>query len=349
MEITRLDAVRVRIPQKPPIAPYQSRYRACSAKEALLVCLETDNGLVGWGKTPDDWINRTYEGVPEDALRAAALGRDPFDIEGWCVASTLGVYLSSAAEMACWDLMGKAAKQPLYRLLGGAIRQRVELATCMGIRPYEEAKALARQYVEMGFSTLKTKAGRQAAEDLEMVRGIRDGVGDRLRLRIDPNMGYTPEMALQLAKALEAYNLEYFEQPMHFTLLAESARIRKRTSTPPALNESVTTPEGGAADPAARRRGCAAAGHAPVRRDRRSAEGGVPVRSGEGPLRVPLLARPGLEDSSDAPRRREYARVHAGQRLHVLRAGGRHPHAAAPDRAWHDGGAAGSGIGGAGG
>jgi L-alanine-DL-glutamate epimerase-like enolase superfamily enzyme len=243
MQVTRLDAVRVRIPQKPPIAPYQNRYRACSVKESLLVRLETDSGLVGWGETPDDWINRTYEGTPEEALRAQALGRDPFDVEGWCAASTLGSYLTSAVEMACWDLMGKAANQPLYRLLGGALRPRVELAACMGIRPYAEAKALALRYVDMGFSTLKTKAGRDAAEDLDMVRGIRDGVGDRLRLRIDPNMGYTPEVALQLAKDLEQYHLEYFEQPMHSTLLAESARIRKRTSTPLALNESVTTPE----------------------------------------------------------------------------------------------------------
>jgi L-alanine-DL-glutamate epimerase-like enolase superfamily enzyme len=113
----------------------------------------------------------------------------------------------------------------------------------MGIRPYAEAKAIARQYVEQGFTTLKTKAGRDAQEDLEMVRGIRDGAGDRLKLRIDPNMGYSPEVALQLARDLEKYNLEYFEQPMHLTLIAESARMRHRTRTPLALNESVTTPE----------------------------------------------------------------------------------------------------------
>ncbi len=92
--------------------------------------------------------------------------------------------------MAMWDVIGKATRQPLYRLLGGAVRKRIELAACMGIRPYDEAKAIARGYVEQGFTTLKTKAGRHAEEDLEMVRGIRDGVGDRLKLRIDPNMGY---------------------------------------------------------------------------------------------------------------------------------------------------------------
>ena len=243
MKIKHLQAMRVRVPQKPPIAPYQNRYRADSGKEALLVRLEADNGLVGWGETPDDWINRTYEGTPEERLRAQVIGRDPHELEAWYAENTLGSYLASAVEMAFWDLIAQAAHQPLYQLLGGALRKKVELAACMGIRPYEEAKAIARGYVDQGFTTLKTKAGRDPAEDLEMVRGIRDGVGDRLRLRIDPNMGYAPDVAASLARDLEKYDLEYLEQPMHSTLLAESARLRRRTTTPLALNESVTTPE----------------------------------------------------------------------------------------------------------
>jgi L-Ala-D/L-Glu epimerase len=243
MKITTLHALRVRVPQRPPIAPYQSRYRASSAKEALLVRLGTDAGHVGWGEAPDDWINKSYEGTPEDALRRQALGRDPFDIETWYAENTLGGYLASAVEMAMWDLVGQATRQPLYKLLGGAVRKRVELAACTGIRPYDEAKGIARGYLEQGFTTLKTKAGRDPQEDLEMVRGIRDGVGDRLKLRIDPNMGYAPPVAFALARDLERYNLEYFEQPMPQSCLGESARLRRQTSTPLALNESVTTPE----------------------------------------------------------------------------------------------------------
>jgi L-alanine-DL-glutamate epimerase-like enolase superfamily enzyme len=76
-----------------------------------------------------------------------------------------------------------------------------------------------------------------------MVRGIRDGVGDRLKLRIDPNMGYEPDVALSLARDLEKYHLEYLEQPMEFSRIGESARLRRMTRTPLGLNESVTTPE----------------------------------------------------------------------------------------------------------
>src|SRR5207302_7143570 len=81
MKITTLHALRVRIPQKPPIAPYQNRYQAGTHKESLLVRLETDTGLTGWGETPDDWINRSFEGTPEELLRSQVLGRDPFNIE----------------------------------------------------------------------------------------------------------------------------------------------------------------------------------------------------------------------------------------------------------------------------
>src|SRR5438445_2814346 len=243
MKIKQLNAFLVRISQKPPIAPYQSRYRATAEKEAVLIRVETDTGLVGWGETPDDWINKSFEGTPEEKLRSQVLGRDPFDIENWYVENTLGSYLASGVEMAMWDLMGKAANLPLYKLLGGAVRKKIELAACMGIRPYAEAKAIARQYLDQGFTTLKTKAGRRAEEDLEMVRGIRDGVGDKLKLRIDPNMGYAPEVAFQLARDLEKYNLEYFEQPMPQGLIADAARLRRSTRTPIALNESVTTPE----------------------------------------------------------------------------------------------------------
>src|SRR6059058_2433199 len=119
MRITSLNSVLVRIPQKPPIAPYQSRYRAGSVKEALIVRMETDSGLVGWGETPVDWINSSFIGNPEGKMRGEVVGRDPFDLERWYAETKLGSYLASGVEMALYDLIGKATNQPLYKLLGG--------------------------------------------------------------------------------------------------------------------------------------------------------------------------------------------------------------------------------------
>jgi len=125
--------------------------------------------------------------------------------------------------MAMWDIVGKSAKLPLYKLLGGAVRSKRSSCRVHGDQAVRRGQGDCQGYVEQGFTTLKTKAGRRADEDLEMVRGIRDGAGDKLKLRIDPNMGYEPAVALQLARDLEKYNLEYFEQPMELSKIGESA------------------------------------------------------------------------------------------------------------------------------
>jgi L-alanine-DL-glutamate epimerase-like enolase superfamily enzyme len=244
VKITRVDSFFVEVPQKPPIAPYHSRYRGQSSKKAVLIRLETEGGLVGWGETPQRYLGEQFNGREAVAMRPSLIGRDPTEVMAVYTDLTWeSPYLQSAVEMALWDLSGKVYGLPLYRLLGGPYRKEIELAACMGIQTYERAGEIARLYVEMGFSTLKTKAGRDPAEDLAMVRGVRDAVGDRLELRIDPNTGYSPAVCEQLARDLEPYRLQYLEQPMPETLIDDSARIRTQTTTPLALNESVTTME----------------------------------------------------------------------------------------------------------
>ena len=247
MKITGLDTFLVDIPQNYPVAPYQSRYIATSSTGALLVRLETDAGITGWGETPQrlSFQNAvSFTGEEAHVLRPLVLGKDPTAIAelyaDWGIA---GAYLQSLVEMACWDILGKLCGQPLCRLLGGRLREEIEVTCCMGICPPDEAAKIATQYVELGFSTLKTKAGRSIEEDLAMVRAIREATGDKLHLRIDPNTGYSPEEAKRLAKELEPYKLQYLEQPMGEDLITESAALRKETNTPLALNESVTTLE----------------------------------------------------------------------------------------------------------
>jgi L-alanine-DL-glutamate epimerase-like enolase superfamily enzyme len=101
---------------------------------------------------------------------------------------------------------------------------------------------MAAWYVEQGFGTLKMKAGRAIDEDVNMVRGVRDAVGDKLKLRVDPNRAYSPEQALELARRLEPYQLEYLEQPIPAEPLTDAAWLRQQTRVPIALNESVIGP-----------------------------------------------------------------------------------------------------------
>lgn len=242
MKITAIEITVVEIPQMPAIAPYRSHIRSSSTTRSAIVRLTTDENLVGWGEFNVNFL----EGISAGRLQAGAaewlVGRDPLNVAEFHRTCPLETRLKSGIEMALWDLRGKAAGQSVAVLLGGVIRPEVELAACMGIQSYQRAGEMAAYYVEQGFSTLKTKAGADIEEDLAMVRGVRDAVGDRIKLRIDPNRAYSVEQAAELARRLEEYNLEYLEQPIMAVPLADAVWLRRQSRTPIALNESVTDP-----------------------------------------------------------------------------------------------------------
>lgn len=243
MQVTEVFVTVVEIPQIPPIAPYRSHYRSSSTTRSAIVEVRTDEDVTGWGEFNVNFL----EGISGRKFQAEAAGwlpgRDPLNINRFHAECPLGTRLKSGIELALWDISGKAAGVPVAQLLGGIIRPEVPVAACMGIQTYERAGQIATQYVEQGFSTLKTKAGADMQEDLEMVRGVRDAVGDKLKLRIDPNTAYTREEAAELARQLEQYDLEYFEQPIKAEPLTDATWLRQQTTTPIALNESVTGPD----------------------------------------------------------------------------------------------------------
>jgi L-alanine-DL-glutamate epimerase-like enolase superfamily enzyme len=242
MQITAVTVTVVEVPQIPPIAPYRSHIRSSSTTCSAITRVDTDAGITGWGEHNTNFLPNLSARKMEQQARDWLIGRDPRNIVGYHQECPLEMRLKSGIEMALWDIHGKAAGLPVAALLGGILRPRIELAACMGIQSYQRAGEIASYYVEQGFTTLKTKAGADMKEDLEMVRGVRDAVGDRLKLRIDPNRAYSPRQAAELAKKLEPYRLEYFEQPIPAEPLADAAWLRQQTTTPIALNESVTDP-----------------------------------------------------------------------------------------------------------
>ena len=242
MQITAVEVTVIEVPQIAPIAPYRSHVRTSSTTASAIVRIETDAGLVGWGEHNVNFLPDISAREMQQQASAWMIGRDPQNIAAYHRECPFPTRLKCGIELALWDICGKAAGVPVAVLLGGVIRPRVELAACMGIQSYERAGEIASLYVEQGFSTLKTKAGSDMDEDFEMVRGVRDAVGDRLKLRIDPNRAYTREQAAELGRRLEPFSLEYFEQPIPAEPLTDAAWLRKQTKTPIALNESVVDP-----------------------------------------------------------------------------------------------------------
>lgn len=242
MKVTDVTVAIVEVPQKEPLAPYRSHVRSSSSTQSAIVRIDTDEGLTGWGEHNVNFLPDVSGRRMERDAREFLVGKNPEDIAGFHRTCSLETRLKSGIELALWDICGKAVGKPVCDLLGKRVRDKIHLAACMGIASYERAGELAAYYLEQGYGTLKTKAGSDMKEDLEMVRGIRDSVGDQLKLRIDPNMAYSREQSAELAQRLEEYDLEYLEQPLPDNSLADARWLREQTKTPIALNESVTNP-----------------------------------------------------------------------------------------------------------
>jgi len=242
MRVTRVEVVIVEVPQTAPLAPYRSHIRSSSTTCSGIVIVETSEGLTGCGEHNVNFLAGISGREQQQAASNWLVGRDPLNINVFHRDCPLETRLKSGVEMALWDIRGKAVGLPLADLMGGRIRDEVEVAACMGIASYDRAREMAAWYVEQGFTALKTKAGADMQEDLDMVRGIRDAVGNRLRLRIDPNCAYSREQSAELGRRLEEYELEYLEQPLPVAPLSDAAWLRSQTRAPIALNESVTDP-----------------------------------------------------------------------------------------------------------
>jgi len=243
MKITNVTVTVVEVPQIAPIAPYRSHVRTSSTTMKGIVQVETDEGISGLGEHNVNFLPDISGREMQHDAEEWLIGRDPQNIEAFHRDCPLETRLKCGIELALWDICGKAAGLPVAVLLGGILRSEIELAACMGIQSYDRAGEIASLYVEQGYSTLKTKAGSDMEEDFNMVRGVRDAVGDRLKLRIDPNRAYSPQEAAELGRRLEEYDLEYFEQPIMAEPLSDAVWLREQTKTPIALNESVIGPE----------------------------------------------------------------------------------------------------------
>jgi L-alanine-DL-glutamate epimerase-like enolase superfamily enzyme len=141
-------------------------------------------------------------------------------------------------DMALYDILGKVAGLPLYRLLGG-YRDSIVTSITIGILPVEETVEKAREFVRKGFQALKLKGGKIVSEDVERILKVREAVGREISIRFDANQGYTVAESLEFIRATGGACVEMIEQPTpaeHPELLG-----RVRGSIPVMADESLIT------------------------------------------------------------------------------------------------------------
>lgn len=264
---TTIDVPLVDLDEHLGIGPYVTNHGQVDSMERVLVRVDTDEGVSGWGEMRTFLSSAATESVLEDGIAPLIQGQSPFEIERLrrqvFIEYTNIELFFAAVETACWDIVGKALNKPIFELLGGATApqqtaamnadaanvepgtdRNVEFAFCLGILPPEESRTKAREALEAGFSVLKTKAGRDWRQDVARIGAMHDEVDGRLEFRLDPNQGWSLDQAVRVGAALEdsGIYLQYMEQPIRVNAHDSLATLRQRLRQPIAPNEDTYIP-----------------------------------------------------------------------------------------------------------
>jgi D-galactarolactone cycloisomerase len=245
---------------KSPLAePFAFSQGWVHQRSATLVEVITDEGISGWGEAFAQGLEppEIAAAVIQHALRPLLIGADPLDTEVlWhtCYHRTRDygrkgsvVAGISAVDMALWDIAGKARGVPVWKLLGGRFRERVQpYATGFyRIQGQGEAQRLAEEALrhhEAGFSLMKVKLGFGVDDDIACMHAIGKAIqGKPIRLMIDTNHAYGRAEALRLGRALAEFDLLWYEEPVVPEDIGGYVEMRQQLTMPIAGGENEHT------------------------------------------------------------------------------------------------------------
>jgi L-alanine-DL-glutamate epimerase-like enolase superfamily enzyme len=250
MKIKEIEVIPYKIPYSQPV---RISTGVLENADNVLVKLIGDNGIIGIGETQPmpifqgcsetmesitQVINHNYEPV----LR----GRDPtdlkkimFDIDN---AVNGAIYASAAVSDALYDLLAKFYGVPLYKILGGLFRDRIEMVWSIGMKSKSEMEKEASWALDKKFRKIKIKVGSpNTSDDIENAFAVRKVLGDKISFRVDANAGYTFKDALYVIKTLNEIHLAFVEQPLSVWDYDGLAKLSSSLDVPIMADESCNS------------------------------------------------------------------------------------------------------------
>ena len=247
MKVVSYTYTRVSIPLE---VPFKIALRTVDHTDVVLLRLDTDEGLVGYGEAaPEPCVTGETVASIEAALDLMApqvVGLDPFAIERAHAvmdrAMTGNTAAKCAVDLALYDLMGKECGLPVWRLLGGDDPE-VQSDITVSIKEPEEMAARAKANVGKGFRIIKLKAGIDPEADARMIAAVREAVGPEVSLRVDANQGYTRAQASRMLAVYDSFGVDAVEQLLPAWDMEGSAELRAQArGVRVMLDESIHGP-----------------------------------------------------------------------------------------------------------
>ena len=242
MKITKVEGIILRLPERQAVAD--------GTQDDLLIRIETDEGIVGYGEV--DTSPEVGKAVIDAemshgtcyGLREVLIGMDPFDIEQiWELMyrktnyyGRLGVvvHAMSGVDMALWDILGKAVGKPVHKMLGGSFCQDVRAyASMLMPETVQEVRESVSRYVEQGFTAVKLgygPLGKDVRRDIELAAAAKEAAGTDVEVMIDIGHGYTLKMARQAAQQFENIGIYWMEEPFPPEAFDDYQRLCDSTS-----------------------------------------------------------------------------------------------------------------------
>ena len=245
--VSTVQAYRLEIPLE---TAYDVAYARIDSVENLVVRVETESGLTGWGcAAPDSHVTgETIEGNLEalgEALAPALHRSGESTVEellhGVAAVAPKDPAARAAVDLALHDLWGKQRGVSVQALLGGTGRG-IPTSITIGIMNIEETSDAAAEHLAQGFEILKIKGGHDPEEDIRRVRAVRRAHGPDVVIRLDANQGYSVDQARAVMRAL-AEEIEFIEQPVDAGDLDALAALAADAAVPVMADEPVLGPD----------------------------------------------------------------------------------------------------------
>lgn len=242
----------------PLATPFRTALRMVDRVNDLIVRVDTDNGLTGFGEAPPTAV---ITGDTKESIEAAIRGYIAPALAGADLSDAQEVFArmdrsiakntsaKAAVDMAVYDLLAKEAYLPLFRYLGSGEKEalKTELTTdlTISVNEPEEMAEDARRAVGLGFTVLKVKVGKGGEKDVQRIRAVREAVGSGIWLRVDANQGWTLEEAVQTIRMMEdaGLDIELVEQPVSCHDFKALKQVTQSVETPILADESVFSVE----------------------------------------------------------------------------------------------------------
>jgi len=249
MNITKITV----IPFAVPIKSFADAYTGFSTSNAVLVKIYSENGTIGYGEAcawEPEFYGETLESVSstiEKYIAPKIIGENAFNINRIMAKIDANIAkitcVKEGIDLALHDLKGKLLGTPVYNLLGGCFRDKIPIASEIGIDTPKEMAENALRVIELGIKVIKIKGSNEMKLDVERIKTVREAVGSETELRLDPNAAWTTIGTIKIMKEIEDCNLQLLEQPIPGWDLKGMAHIRNNIGIPLMADESIWTPQ----------------------------------------------------------------------------------------------------------